>query len=350
MSRFDFSKLQAEILPSNSVIARAKTIFERDIDEFVEHMEVERGLSLHTSAAYRRDLLAYASWMIKGCIYSPRKIQHEDVLKWIHELRVAPAKHKTGGQVYAASSVARKMAAVRSWHKFLSREKNYPNPTAHIEGTTAKRKLPRVLSVAQINALLEAPIGAEIIAIRDRAILELLYASGLRASELCGLKPADLRLEDGLVRCRGKGDRERLVPFSKAAKRALEEYLGTARPQLLGIQLQNEAPKRGRPRKVSPIRRTRRTEALFIECGGCPLERINLNALVRRYALAAGLPDWVSPHTLRHSFATHLLENGADLRAIQEMLGHIDIATTQIYTHIETHHLRNSFRKSHPRA
>jgi len=350
MSRFDFAEIQAEKLPPNSAIARGKLSFERDIAEFVAHIEVERGFSTHTGAAYRRDLLAYGVWMIKNGIYSARKIEYEDILKWTHELRVTPSKHKTGGQIYAASSVARKLAAVRSWHKFLAREKNYPNPAARIEGSRTKRKLPRVLSVTQINSLLEAPQGADILEVRDRAILELLYASGLRAAELCGLKPADLRLEDGLVRCKGKGDKERLIPFSKAAKRALEEYLGTARPQLLGIELQNEEQKRGRPRKIAPTRRTRRTEALFIERGGAPLERINLTALVRRYAQDVGLPDWVSPHTLRHSFATHLLQNGADLRAIQEMLGHADIATTQIYTHIETHHLRNSFKKSHPRA
>jgi integrase/recombinase XerD len=214
------------------------------------------------------------------------------------------------------------------------------------------RQLPRVLSVEQVRALLEAPQGADLLTVRDRAILELLYASGLRAAELCALRPSDLDLEAGLVRCRGKGDKERLVPLSRAAKRALEEYLGGARPQLLGIKLSADgAPKRGRPRKNVPATRSsRRSETLFIERGGGALLRLNLASIVRRYARDADLPLWVTPHTLRHSFATHLLQNGADLRAIQEMLGHTDIATTQIYTHVETHHLRASFKRAHPRS
>ncbi len=339
---------------TNSSISanRAKAAFARDIDEFIAHVLVERGFSAHTAAAYRRDLEQYARWLTKNEVTAPRRIETSHVLNWMADLRARPPEKSRGGQLYAPASVARKLAAVRSWHKFLMREKEYPDPAARLESLKTPRALPRVLSVEQVRDLLAAPSGAEIIVVRDRAILELLYACGLRAAELCALRPADLDLEAGLVRCRGKGDRERLVPLSKAARRALGEYLGGARPQLLGVQLQaDDKPKRGRPRKTVPaVRRSKRTESLFVERGGEALARLNLNSLVRRYAQMARLPDWVTPHTLRHSFATHLLQNGADLRAIQEMLGHADIATTQIYTHVETHHLRASFLKAHPRA
>lgn len=331
---------------------RAQAAFARDIDEFIAHVQVERGFSIHTASAYRRDLEQYARWMLKNEVSSPRKIEAGQVLRWMADLRACVPEKSKGGKLYSPASVARKLAAARSFHKFLMREKEVADPTARLESLQTPRALPRVLSTAQVRDLLEAPRGADLITIRDRAILELLYAAGLRASELCALRPADLDLEAGLVRCRGKGDRERMVPISKAARRALGEYLGGARPQLLGVQLEIEArPRRGRPRKIVPaLRRSKRTETLFIERGGEALARLNLGSIVRRYARQAKLPFWVTPHTLRHSFATHLLQNGADLRAIQEMLGHADIATTQIYTHVETQHLRASFQKAHPRA
>lgn len=331
---------------------RAQLAFARDIDEFIAHVRVERGFSTNTASAYRRDLEQYARWLTKNEVSSPRKIETAHVLRWMADLRACIPERSKGGKLYAPASVARKLAAVRSWHKFLLREKEVADPAARLESLRTPRALPRVLSVEQVRDLLSAPRGAEILIVRDRAILELLYASGLRAAELCALRPADLDLEAGLVRCRGKGDRERLVPLSKAARRALEEYLGGARPQLLGVQLsEDDKPKRGRPRKIAPaVRRSKRTESLFVERGGESLTRLNLHSIVRRYAETAHLPNWVTPHTLRHSFATHLLQNGADLRAIQEMLGHADIATTQIYTHVETHHLRASFQKAHPRA
>ncbi|PQV62412.1 integrase/recombinase XerD [Abditibacterium utsteinense] len=337
---------------TSAALHRAQQAFARDIDEFIAHVQVERGFSPHTAAAYRRDLEQYARWMLKNEVATPRKIGTPHILKWMADLRACIPEKSKGGKLYAPASVSRKLAAVRSWHKFLLREKDYPDPASRLESLKTPRALPRVLSVEQVRDLLSAPRGAEILVVRDRAILELLYAAGLRAAELCALRPADLDLEAGLVRCRGKGDRERLVPLSKAARRALEEYLGGARPQLLGVQLGDEdKPKRGRPRKIEiRVRRSKRTETLFIEQGGESLARLNLGSIVRRYAQMAKLPSWVTPHTLRHSFATHLLQNGADLRAIQEMLGHADIATTQIYTHVETHHLRASFQKAHPRA
>ena len=335
-----------------SALQRAQTNWSHEIDEFVAHMEIERGFSANTAASYRRDLEQYARWMLKREVTAPRKVASDLVIQWAHDLRSAPPVGSKGGRLYAPASVARKIAAVRSWHRFLAREKEYPDPAARLENARTPRTLPRVLSIEQVGALLDAPRGADLIATRDRAILELLYAAGLRASELCALRPGDVMLADALVRCRGKGDRERIVPLSRAAVRALEEYLGGARPQLMGIVLNLDAPaKRGRPRKMPEKRgRGRRIEALFVEEGGAALSRLSLNALVRRYARTAQLPTWVSPHTLRHCFATHLLQGGADLRAIQEMLGHADIATTQIYTHVETGHLRASFKRAHPRA
>lgn len=339
-------------MPKNPVPSRAQTAFARDIDEFIAHVQAERGFSPHTASAYRRDLEQYARWMLKNGLSAPRQIETAHVTQWMHDLRACAPENSHGGRLYAPASVARKLAAARSWHKFLAREREYPDPAARLESIKTARKLPRVLSVEQVRALLEAPRGADLIATRDRAILELLYAAGLRASELCALRISDLDLENGLVRPRGKGDKERLVPLSRASMRALEEYLGGARPQLLGVQFETGgAPKRGRPRKIAPpIRRSRRSATLFVEAGGDALARLNLHSLLKRYAREADLPDWVTPHTLRHCFATHLLHNGADLRAIQEMLGHGDIATTQIYTHVETHHLRASFKRAHPRA
>jgi integrase/recombinase XerD len=331
---------------------RAVSAFAREIDDFVAYIEAERGFSAHTAAANRRDLEQYARWLMKRGTYAPRKIEAANVKAWMHDLRACAPENSRGGRLYAPASVARKIASVRSWHQFLAREKDYSDPTSHLESARIPRRLPRVLSIEQVMALLEAPQGAQPRALRDRAILELLYATGLRASELCALRPADVLLEEGIVRLRGKSDKERIVPLSRAACRALDEYLGGARPQLLGIKLEAEAsPRRGRPRKApEKTRRVRRTDVLFVEAGGAPMARLQLNHLVRAYARQADLPAWVTPHTLRHSFATHLLENGADLRAIQEMLGHAHIATTQIYTHINTQHLRSSFQSAHPRS
>lgn len=337
--------------PSELPLKRARAAFEKDIAEFVAQMQVERGFSIHTAAAYQRDLQQYARAMIGRGILSPRKIEASDIGIFVGDLRGKPIENaRVRGRLYSPGSVARKMAAVRSFHKFLARERGYFDPGARLDSLKTPRALPRVLSIAEVRSLLTAPTGAEPMTLRNRAILELMYATGMRASEVCELRTADVMLDERMTRCKGKGDKWRMIPLSKAATRTLEEYLGTARPQLLGVVVESpNKPKRGRPRKaVTPTRR--RNNALFVEEGGAPLLRLTLYGLVRRYAQEVGLPSWVSPHTLRHCFATHLLQNGADLRAIQEMLGHADIATTQIYTHVETAHLRQSFQKSHPRA
>jgi integrase/recombinase XerD len=313
--------------------------FERDIEEFVDHMRVERGFSSHTAAAYWRDLMQYAKWLMKQDVTAPRKVEASHVLSFAHELRSASSLDGNG-KLYAPGSVARKLAAARSWHKFLARERNYPDPTAKLDGAKTPRRLPHVLSKEQMRMLLDSPPQNVPEGVRDLALLELLYACGLRASELCALRPQDVDLEKGLVRCRGKGDKERMVPLGDAAREALENYLSFARPKILEKAVTRK----------SSTSRPRRVTQMFIGKNGDPLKRENLYAIVRHHAERAGLPIWVTPHTLRHSFATHLLQNGADLRVIQEMLGHVDIATTQIYTHVETHHLRETYRRAHPRA
>jgi integrase/recombinase XerD len=312
--------------------------YERDIEEFVDHMRVERGFSAHTAAAYWRDLMQYAKWLMQQDVPSVRRVEQSHLLGYAHQLRAAQLP-EGNGKLYAAGSVARKLAAVRSWHKFLARERNYPDPSAKLEGAKIPRRLPHVLSIEQMRALLASPPLGVPEGVRDRALLELLYACGLRASELCGLRAQDIDLEKGLVRCRGKGDKERMVPLGAEARQSLENYLSFARPKII-----EKAALRG-VKKVG-----RRTNQLFLGKNGEPLKREMLYFIVRHHAERAGLPLWVTPHTLRHSFATHLLQNGADLRVIQEMLGHVDIATTQIYTHVETHHLRETYRRAHPRA
>ena len=337
--------------PAELPLRRARAAWERDIAEFVAQMQVERGFSPNTASAYRRDLEQYARALIGRGLLSARKVTSDDIGGFVGDLRGKPVENaRVRGRLYSPASVARKLSAIRSFHRFLARERDYLDPGARLDCVQTPRKLPRVLSVEQVRDLLQSPQGAQPLVLRDRAVLELLYATGMRASEACELRLSDVMLGERMARCRGKGDKWRLVPLSKAATRAIEEYLGSARPQLLGVViLKSDKPKRGRPRKtLAPARK--RNDALFVEEGGGPLLRLNLYALVRRYCTLAGLPDWVSPHTLRHCFATHLLQNGADLRAIQEMLGHSDIATTQIYTHVETTHLRASFKKAHPRA
>jgi integrase/recombinase XerD len=311
---------------------------ERDIQEFVDHTRVERGFSEHTATGYERDLKQYAEWLTHDEITQVRQVTPTHVLRFAHELRAARPNKVTKGRIYAPGSVARKIAAVRSWHKFLARERGYPDPSAKLDSAKLQRRLPQVLSVEQTNALLDSPSLSEPVGVRDRALLELLYGSGLRAAELCELRLQDVDFTTGFVRCRGKGDKERMVPLGGSSRQTLQDYIGFARVKLLSIKA---AGKTVRQQQVS---------VLFVGERGNPLSRASLYHIVRHHAERAGLPAWVTPHTLRHSFATHLLQGGADLRAIQEMLGHVDIATTQIYTHVETHHLRATYLKAHPRA
>lgn len=313
-------------------------VLETDIQEFVDYMRIERGFSENTAQAYLRDLRQYGLWLKLSGVNTPRAITPQHVVRYAHELRSARYNPATKGKLYAPSSVARKLATVRSWHRFLAREKDHLDPAAKMEAAKLPRRLPRVLGKEQVRALLAAPGSGSPEGVRDKAILELLYGSGLRASELCELSEGSIDLKAGFVRCTGKGEKERIVPMGETAVGALRNYLSFSRPKLLERWAVGKRANRRLP------------DLLFLGDKGQPMSRVSLYQMVREYAESAALPDWVTPHTLRHSFATHLLENGADLRAIQEMLGHVDIATTQIYTHVETQHLRKSYQKSHPRA
>lgn len=294
------------------------------IDEFLAYLAVERGASPHTVDAYRRDLAGYGSVLEKRGVTTPDDVTRDDITAFIRTLREAGL---------APSTVERKVAAVKSLHKFLVREGVTENhPTARLPLPAVPDRLPDVVSIEQIEALLSQPFPPGPVGLRDRAVLETLYGCGLRVSELVGLNVADLELEEGFLRVFGKGGKERLVPIAGAAQHALAEYLVHGRVAL--------RPK-GSSRRADP-------SAVFVNQKGGRLTRQAVFAMVRTYGGRVGLE--IHPHTLRHSFATHMLEGGADLRALQEMLGHSDISTTQVYTHVDRRHIREEYLSTHPRA
>ncbi len=298
----------------------------RALDEFLSWLVVERGRSLNTVAAYRRDLLRYAAHLA-GRGTTVVSATPDDVLGFVAALRA-------GG--LAAASVARALAAARQFHRFCVDEGIRPDdPTALVESPRVPNGLPRPLNEEEVERLLAAVTGVDPIARRDRAILELLYATGMRVSELCGLSLGDLDLDDTMVRVFGKGAKERIVPFGAPAYRALGDWLS--------------ADGRG---ALIPTRWARRgdAEALFLGRRGARLGRQHVWMILRGYGERCGLADRLSPHVLRHSCATHLLDHGADLRIVQEMLGHASIATTQIYTRVSQERLWEVYRRAHPRA
>lgn len=270
--------------------------------------------------AYARDfgrLSAFATQRRRGVL----ELKQADLAEFIVSLR---------GEGLQARSVARAVHAVHGLYRFAVREDRLAaDPMENLRAPRAFTPLPRFLTAAQVEALLQAPQVSTPLGIRDRAILEVLYATGLRVSELIGLKPQDVDLEVGLLTCMGKGRKERLVPVGSEAGRWVRRYLAEVRPSLL---------------------RGRATPQLFVSLRACRLSRMGLWTIVRRHALRAGVDRVLTPHVLRHSFATHLLEHGADLRSLQAMLGHADISTTQIYTHVTRERLRRIYDQFHPRA
>jgi integrase/recombinase XerD len=287
--------------------------------EFLGYLEGERGLSANTLAAYRSDLLQLIAFL-KGRRKGLRTAGGADLADFL--------AHGAASGLTPAS-VARKRSALRSLYRFLRRERLMDHdPTADLPKGRTARRLPKVLTEGQVRRLLEGVEGADPLSLRDRAALELLYACGLRASELCGLRLGDLDREQGVVRVRGKGGKVRLVPVGRVALGAVERYLQRGRPLLAGAATPRELILNGR---------------------GRPLSRHGLHLIVRRHAQRARV-GWVTPHTLRHSFATHLLNGGADLRVVQELLGHTDLSTTQIYTHLTAQRLREVYFSAHPRA
>lgn len=291
------------------------------IDQFLNYLLVEKGLAQKTLEAYSRDIIRYRSFLAEN---NSTAFSEEDaplILKHLILLR------KKGLQ---ARSRARHLVAIRGFYRFLVQEKILRNdPTRLIDLPKSGLKLPHVLSREEIELLLKAPDIRKPIGLRDAAMLELLYAAGLRVSELINLKLQDINLEAGFVRVFGKGSRERVVPIGSHAREKVSTYLKAVRSRRL-------------KQTTSPY--------LFIARAARPMTRQGFWKLLRRYALQAGLKKKITPHSLRHSFASHLLEGGADLRAVQVMLGHVDISTTQIYTHVTRDHLKKLHQKFHPRG
>jgi integrase/recombinase XerD len=299
--------------------------FEHLVLDFLAYLEFERGLSRNTLEAYRSDLLQYGAWLARTST-PPLAVTHAELAAFVSELATGDAERRP----VAPATLQRKVACLRSFHRHLRRQGLLEaDPTAHLRAPRHGRKLPQVLTRDEVAALLAAPRGSDPAALRDRALLEVMYACGLRASEAIGLEVGHVDVEAGILRARGKGDKERLVPVGSAAARALGAYLARGRPLLVGDRLE--------PR-------------LFVNRRGTGLTRQGLYKIVQRHAMAVGLEAKMSPHTLRHTFATHLLAGGCDLRSLQEMLGHADIATTQLYTHLSAERLREVYFDAHPRA
>jgi integrase/recombinase XerD len=311
-------------VPAPPADSPADARFSSLVLDFLSYLELERGLSRNTLNAYRTDLLQYGEYLAE---------RHRDAL------RASPAdiadflaELATGEDRPACSSatIHRKAACLRSFYKHLRRDELIgDDPTAALSAPRRSKKLPKVLNYAEVQKLLAAPRGSEPTALRDRALLEVMYACGLRASETIGLELGDIDPSEGFLRARGKGSKERLVPLGRQAIAAIAAYLRGGRPKLIG---------------------ERHEAKLFVNFRGGPLTRQGLYKIVQRHARDAGLSGKMSPHTLRHSFATHLLAGGCDLRAVQEMLGHADISTTQMYTHLSGERLKEVYFQAHPRA
>lgn len=297
-----------------------------EVEDLLLWLAAEQGRAPATLAAYRRDLQAYCDWLAERGT-SVLDVEEADVVAWIGELRA---------RGLAPASVARRLVPVRGLHRFLAAEGRIPaDPSAGVDKPRVPRGLPKALTEEEVARLLAAPTGDDPLARRDRALLELLYGTGARVSEAVGLSLGDLDLDASLVRLFGKGAKERIVPLGSHATRALVAWLGEG----------------GRPELV-PARWRRRDDAtaVFLGARGGRLTRQGAWDVIRRHGLAAGLAGRLSPHVLRHSCATHMLDHGADIRAVQELLGHATISTTQVYTLVSTERLWEVYRRAHPRA
>ncbi len=317
--------------PAETAVPGRAAGIERLILDFLAYLELERGLSRNTLEAYRSDLLQFGAFLDRRGL-DVAEVRHGDLAAFLSELAGAPAP-------VAAATLGRKVACLRSFYRHLRREGAIEHdPTAELRGPRKSQRLPRVLSRDQVVRLLAQPQGADPRALRDRALLETMYACGLRASEAVGLELADVDLEEGVLCARGKGSKERLVPIGRRAVAALEAYSRSGRPALL-------AGGADRSRVAAPG-----SGRLFLNRRGSGLTRQGLYKIIQGHARSAGLEEKMSPHTLRHTFATHLLAGGCDLRSLQEMLGHADLATTQVYTHLSAERLKDAYFSAHPRA
>jgi integrase/recombinase XerD len=307
-----------------AVVVSPARPFEHLVLDFLAYLELERGLSRNTLEAYRSDLLQLGTFLAdRG--HDPLAVTHAELAAWISELAAG-----RGGRPAAATTVQRKLACLRSFYRHLRREELlHHDPTAELRAPRRSQRLPQVLSRAEVAHLLAVPRGSSPAALRDRALLELMYACGLRASEAIGLVVRDVDLDAGVLVARGKGAKERMVPVGSKAIDAVRRWLAHGRPAVVGVGEESR---------------------LFVNLRGGGLTRQGLYKIVQRHARTAGLADRMSPHTLRHSFATHLLAGGCDLRSVQEMLGHADVATTQVYTHLSVERLHDVYFDAHPRA
>jgi integrase/recombinase XerD len=289
--------------------------------QFLNYLSIEAGLSANTIDSYRNDLKGYIKFLEKRKIRSIEKVSTKEVtgfIGWLSDKGMAP------------SSISRKLTSIRRFHRFLIMEEHADSdPTVALDSPRLWRKLPSVLTIEEMKKLIDQPKSRDVLAMRDKAILEFLYATGVRISELISIKRKNVLPEVELIRVMGKGQKERVVPIGKQALQAVQAYLDYSRPKLA-----NEYSE----------------DVLFLNRRGRPFSRMGLWKMLRKYVTAAGITKKVAPHTIRHSFATHLLEGGADLRAVQEMLGHADISTTQIYTHLDREYLRQEHRDHHPRS
>jgi integrase/recombinase XerD len=299
--------------------------FEHLVLDFLAYLEFERGLSRNTLEAYRTDLLQFGRFLARREL-SALDARPGDVADFLAELAAGDVDRPPA----STATIHRKSACLRSFYRHVRREGLLESdPTATLTPPRRSRKLPHVLTRGEIDRLLSQPRGMEPAALRDRALLEVMYACGLRASEAIGLELTDVDLEDRVLRARGKGSKERVVPIGQPAVQALRAYLERGRPGLV----------KGAPEAH-----------VFVNFRGGGLTRQGLYKIVRRHAVTAGLADRMSPHTLRHTFATHLLAGGCDLRSVQEMLGHADVSTTQLYTHLSSQRLKDVYFQAHPRA
>lgn len=298
-----------------------ETNFQNIIEEYLKFIQIEKGLSVNTIGAYRRDLNKYKAYL------ELKKVKHIDFIDRETIQQCLGYLHDEG---HSAKSIARFISTVRSFHQFALRDRYAAkDPTVLIETPKYERRLPDVLDVDDVLALLETPNLGKNNGYRDRTILELLYATGMRVTELIHVRVEDVNLIMGFVRVFGKGSKERIIPLGETVIDYLKKYIETVRPQLL-------------KRTV--------TDVLFLNMHGKPLSRQGIWKLIKQYGVQANISKKLTPHSLRHSFATHLLENGADLRAVQEMLGHSDISTTQLYTHVSKSQIRKMYNEFHPRA
>lgn len=290
------------------------------IDTFLNYISVERGLANNTVVSYREDLNTYLDFIEKSNIDALSRISKDNITNFMFD-------QKAKG--IAANSIARRLAAIRMFHRFLTRERILKNdPSALIDSPKLWKRVPETLTLNEVEALIAQPDARSSQGLRDKAILETLYATGMRVSEGVNLKKDSVNLDVGFLRCIGKGNKERVIPLGKKAINSINKYLETSRPKFL---------------------KGKESEFLFVSRCGKKISRQSFWKIIKKYAKEARLKKPIKPHILRHSFATHLLERGADLRSVQEMLGHSNISTTQIYTHINKERLKNIHKQFHPR-